>query len=91
LMSPSSASTALPSLRLSLICAVKLRSVSVILRYMSLTSMFTPPMRSASFSFFASQRAAELLAPCSERANTEEPRARDSMKESACMDTNRSA
>ena len=32
-------------------------------------------MRSASFSFFASQRALALVAPCSDRANTDEPRA----------------
>ncbi|CAM5198498.1 hypothetical protein CDEF62S_03259 [Castellaniella defragrans] len=39
----------------------------------------------------ASQRAAELLAPCCESAQTEEPRAVRLMKASAWMDTNRSA
>jgi hypothetical protein len=38
--------------------------------------MLTPPTRSASFSRFASQRAATDVAPRSESANTDEPRAR---------------
>src|SRR5205823_8982939 len=34
----------------------------------------TPPIKSAAFSFWASQRAAALVAPCSESANTDDPR-----------------
>jgi hypothetical protein len=87
---PSAPSTALPSRRLWSMVAVWERSSSVCARYLSLTSMFTPPTRSASFSFFASQRAASEVARRSDSANTLEPRAFARMKRSACTETNRS-
>ena len=67
------------------------RSSRVRARYGSLTPMFTPPTRSAEFSLFASQRAAELDAPFSDRTKTLEPRAVGLMKASACTETKRSA
>ena len=90
-ISPSSESTWLPSLRLSLMVAVCERSSRVRARYLSFTSRFTPPIRSASFSFLASQRAASEVARFSDSANTLEPRACGLMKASACTETNRSA
>ena len=69
-------STCRPTLRLSLICAVCDRSSSVRASTGSRTSRLTPPIRSAAFSFCASQFAAALVAPFSDSANTDEPRAR---------------
>ena len=56
-------STSLPSLRLSLICAVVLMSSRARITVSSLTATLTPPTRSAAFSRFAIQRAAPLDAP----------------------------
>ena len=53
--------------------------------------MFTPPMRSDSFWFFASQRAAADVAPFCESAKTEEPRAELFTQASAWMLTRRCA
>ena len=53
--------------------------------------MLTPPIRSAAFSFCASQRAAALVAPCSDSAKTEEPRAVETVNASAWIETKRSA
>ena len=91
LMPPSSPSTALPTFRLSLIDAVWERSSRVRARWPSLTPRFTPPIRSAAFSFWASQRAAVLDAPLSDSTKTELPRAVGLMKASAWMETKRSA
>src|SRR5438477_393671 len=71
---PSSPSTARASLRLSLIWAVRRRSARVISRYRSFRLRLTPPIRSALFSFIASRWAAGLVAPCSDKANTDEQR-----------------
>jgi hypothetical protein len=50
-----------------------------------------PPTRSASFSRRAIHAAAELDAPFSDSANTDEPRASGLIQASAWIDTNRSA
>ncbi|MNG40213.1 hypothetical protein D3C84_1286960 [compost metagenome] len=53
--------------------------------------MLMPPMESARFSLFASQRAALDVAPFSDSTNTDDPRALGFMNASAWIDTNRSA
>ena len=88
---PISRSTASPSTRLSLICAVVLMSSMARCTSESFTPRLTPPMRSASFSLLASQRAAALEAPRSDSAYTLAPRASSRMKASACRLMNRSA
>ena len=50
-----------------------------------------PPIKSAAFSLFANHLAAVELAPFSDSAKTEEPRAVGSTNASACIDTNKSA
>ena len=49
------------------------RSSSTEASCLSLSSSFTPPMRSAAFSRSASQRAASFEAPCSDNTYTEAP------------------
>ena len=88
---PRRCSTELPRRRLWSMVAVCERSSRVCARYLSLPSKLTPPMRSASFSLLASQRAASEVARFSDSANTEEPRTFGRMKASAWIETKRSA
>ncbi|VEB45078.1 Uncharacterised protein [Chromobacterium violaceum] len=71
--------------------AVCVRSSSVCARYLSLLPILTPPTRSELFSVCASALAKALVAPFSDSANTEEPRAARLGAASAWMETNRSA
>ena len=89
---PMRVSTSLPSLMLSLICAVVLMSSMACSTWGSRTlPTLTPPTWSAEFSRSAIQRAAALLAPLVLSANTLAPRASGRKKASAWMLTNRSA
>ena len=78
--------------RLSLIWALVLMSAMARSTCASLTDATpAPPTPSAAFSLLASQRAAALVAPLSDKANTDAPRAAGVMKASAWRDTKRSA
>ena len=81
----------MPSFKLSLIVAACDKSSSVLARTGSLPPKLTPPIKSDSFSFFAKYRALALVAPFSDSANTEEPRAAGLVKASACIEINKSA
>jgi hypothetical protein len=70
---PISPSMALPSVRLSLICAVVLMSSRARCTSASRGATFRPPIRSALFSLSAIQRAALLVAPPWLSANTLAP------------------
>ena len=84
-------STSRPMRRLSWICAVVLMSSSVRITCASLLRTLMPPIASAAFSRWAISRAVVLVAPESDSANTEAPRAFGVMKASAWIETNRSA
>ena len=88
---PISPSSAPPSFRLSLICAVVLMSSRARWTWASLVRTFRPPIRSALFSLSAIQRAALLEAPPWLSANTLAPWGRGVKNASAWMLTNRSA
>ena len=89
---PMSCNTSRPMRRLSRICAVVLMSARARSTCASLTlARLTPPTPSAAFSLLAIQRAAALVAPFSDKANTDAPRAVGVKNASAWMDTNKSA
>ncbi|MNM98054.1 hypothetical protein D3C81_1105750 [compost metagenome] len=87
-------STFCPTLRLELSVAVIDRSSSTPASMRSLSSRLTlpaPPIRSERFSVSASQRAVSEVAPRSDKANTEAPKAARDGAASAWIEMNRSA
>ncbi|MCY1430224.1 hypothetical protein D9M71_461660 [compost metagenome] len=93
-MRPTLVSTLWPTSRLEDMVAVIDRSSSTPASMRSLSSRLTPPsppIRSERFSVSASQRAVSEVAPRSDRANTDAPKALRLGAASAWMETNRSA
>ena len=67
------------------------KSSKVLARIGSLSSILTPPIRSASFALFAKNLANALVAPLSDKAKTEEPLTDLFLNASACIDIKISA
>ena len=82
-MFPISDNTDLASFKLSLICAVVERSSNTLARCWFFVLILMPPIKSAAFSLFANHLAAVELAPFSDSAKIEEPRAVGSTNASA--------